>query len=129
MLAAFPAKRFASLAQRFRPPNPHHPTLGHAIPAAVGGASSLAAGTRSGRCTGVDGLPLLAALPEGLQAQPRYRGAERFSAALLRRGGGRQERDGSAGGLAASAGAGGRPRGRGEWMGARRRRRKARKRR
>ena len=28
-------------------------------------------------------------LPEGLQAQSRYRGAERFSAALLRRGGGR----------------------------------------
>src|SRR6266849_3032458 len=98
----------------------------HAIPAAAGGASTPAAAARSGRGTGLDGLSLLTALPEGLQAQPRRRGAERSSVASRRRRGGGQERDGSAGGLAAAARSGGRSRGRGEWMGAHGPRREAR---
>src|SRR5712691_9640684 len=88
--AVFPAEKVCqSSTADFTHPTHTIPLSAHAIPAAVGGASPPGAATRSGRGTGLDCLSLLTALPGRLQAQPRRRGAERFSAASCRhRGGG-----------------------------------------
>src|SRR5882672_12871853 len=117
MLAVFPAKKGLPVYHSdFAHPTHTIPLSAHAIPAAAGGASPPAAVTRSGRGAGLDGLSLFTALPQGLQAQSRSGGTERFSARSGRRGG--QERHGSAGGVAAPLRPGGRSRSRGERVGA-----------